>query len=250
MKLTLFFLFSLLCINSFAQNCSNHILFKKGVQLEYNYFMAQLSGASQKNARIQFEVTDITERDGSTFSSIIKRGISEKDEKGQYQRRIVLKCDGKNVHIPFDFYSPDTVYTRDAYPDERKDKKGAYAFAYTPLEDAITYIVPLVLEGIRSLDGTKQFEQKVKRRHWTEDHGLIKSDFESITNIKSMHLKGTETVKTEAGVFECYKFYVDSDMKSNKHVMQVKYWLYINKELGLVKYDGPGGVIELTSVKK
>lgn len=32
--------------------------------------------------------------------------------------------------------------------------------------------------------------------------------------------------------------------------MPLKYWLYFDSEAGLIKYDGPGGIIELSSIKK
>jgi hypothetical protein len=31
--------------------------------------------------------------------------------------------------------------------------------------------------------------------------------------------------------------------------MQLKYWLYFDSEAGLIKLDGPGGIMELTSIK-
>ena len=43
---------------------------------------------------------------------------------------------------------------------------------------------------------------------------------------------------------------MDGDVEINRHPMQLKYWLYFDNEAGLVKYDGPDGVIELASIKK
>lgn len=248
MKFPLFLLFSLLCFNSFAQNCNSHALFQKGVQLEYNYHMAQFQGPEKKIMRLLFEVTDVYERNGSTFSAIVKRGNSLNSEKEHYERTIDLECDGKNLLIPFDFFTADTVYTKDVYPTVR-EKKG-YAFAFTPLKNDATYIVPLKLEGSNKLPvGLTRYVQKGKQRSWS-DRSLRKFDFENIITIKSIRLIGKETVKTDAGAFECYKFYVDTDCEIGKRSLQLKYWLYFNNEVGLVKYDGPGGFIELVSVKK
>jgi hypothetical protein len=245
MKLPLFFLFSLICIDSFSQNCSNHYLFTSGVTLEYNYSMAQANGDIEKNQRIRFEVSDVTDRDGSTYSTVVKKGISINDDEGFYKRAIDIKCDGKNLYFPFDFYTPDNIYAKDIQPKNRSAKKGSMAFTYTPLQDVITYIVPLVMDGITKLpEGKTEFKQKGKSAY------TAGSDFENTITIKSIKLIGKEPVKTEAGTFECYKFYVISDQKINKLAIDVKYWLYFNKELGLVKLDSPGGVIELTSVKK
>jgi hypothetical protein len=256
MKFLLVLICSLSVVFSNAQNCTGHALMRKGIQLEYNVYMPDLnvvsgmSSTDMKISRLLFEVDNVTENAGSTYSTIIKRGFSLQDEKDHFERKIVLQCDGKNLLFPLDFYTCDTIYTRDVYPKERREKHG-YAFAYTPMEDAITYIVPLIMEGINKLpEGKKQVVQKGKRRYWSVSRNLVKSDFENDITIKSIKLIGKETVKTEAGSFECYKLYVDSDQKIEKFSMQVKYWLFFNAEIGLVKMEGPGGNIELVSIKK
>jgi hypothetical protein len=228
---------------------------RKGVQLEYTMnmlkmnAMGDMTGESYTVSRLVFEVGRVQEINGSTFSTIIKKGYSVNDEKFSFEREISLKCDGRHLLIPYDFYSADTLFMRDVYPKARGDRNG-YAFAYTPMENAITYIVPLVLDGINKLpDGEKQLQQKVKGRYWSMN-GLVKGNYENKITIKSIDCKGKESVKTEAGSFTCYKFYVDSDVEINNRPMQLKYWLYLDSETGLIKYDSPGGTIELTSVKK
>jgi hypothetical protein len=244
MKFPLFLLCSLLYIDSFSQNCSNHNLFTSGTILEYSYSMAQANGVEAKNQRIRYEVQDVSDRDGSTYSTVVKKGISINDDDGFYKRAIDIKCDGKNLYFPFDFYTPDFIYAKDMDP-KRRAKKGSIAFSYTPLQDVITYVVPLVMDGISKLpEGTTEFKQKGKSAYITN------TDFENTITIKSIKLIGKETVKVEAGSFECYKIYVISAQKINKLDMDVKYWLYFNKDLGLVKLDSPGGSIALTSVKK
>ena len=207
--------------------------------------MAQANGTEAKNQRIRFEVSEVSERDGSTYSTIVKKGISINDDDGFYKRAIDVKCDGKNLYFPFDFYSADFIYTKDIDPKNRRAKGGSYMFSYEPLKDVITYVVPLVMDGITKLpEGTTEFKQKGKSAYMTGEN------FENTITIKSIKLIGKESVKTEAGTFECYKFYVISAQKINKLEMDVKYWLYFNKELGLVKLDSPGGGMELTSIKK
>jgi hypothetical protein len=229
---------------------------KKGAQLEYNMYMPQsnldmsLSSADVKISRLLFDVDQVRDSAGSAYSTIIKRGFSVADEKDHYERKIVLQCDGKNLRLPYDLYTSDTLYTRDIYPKERRDNHG-YALAFTPLEDAITYIVPLVMEGINKLpEGKKQLEQKVKRRVWTEDRGLVKVEVTNTITIKNIRLDNKETVKTEAGSFVCFKIYVDSDQVIGKRTIPLKYWMFFNPTVGLIKMEGPGGNIELVSFKK
>jgi hypothetical protein len=245
MKISLFLLCSLIFIDSYSQNCSSHYLFTTGVTLEYSLSMAQANGVEAKNQRIRFEVQDVSDRDGSTYSTVVKKGISINDDDGFYKRAIDVKCDGKNLYFPFDFYSADFIYAKDMDPKNRRAKGGSAVFSYEPLKDVITYVVPLVMDGITKLpEGTTEFKQKGKSAY------MPGSDFENAITIKSSKFIGKESVKTEAGTFECYKFYVISAHKINKLEMDVKYWLYFNKELGLVKMDSPGGGMELTSVKK
>jgi hypothetical protein len=255
MKLLLALIFSTFFLYATAQNCTSHLLMRKGVQLEYKLNMPKqnvlgdMTSEYYTVSRLVYEVERVQEVTGSTFSTIIKKGYSGSDEKNSFEREITLKCDGRNLLIPYDFYSADTIFMRDLYPKAKGDKHG-FAFAYTPMEDAISYIVPLVLDGINKLDGEKQLQQKVKERYWTINNGLLKRDYDSKIAIKTINFMGKESVKTEAGTFACYKFYVDSDVEINRHPMQLKYWLYFDSEAGLIKYDGPGGVIELTSIKK
>jgi uncharacterized protein DUF3108 len=245
MKAFLFLLCSLVYINSFSQNCSSHYLFTNGVTLEYSYSTAQRNGTLAKNQRIKYEVQEVADRDGSTYSTVVKKGISINDEDGFYKRAIDIKCDGKNLYFPYDFYGPDNIFAKDMEPKNRRAKGGSIAVTNTPLQDVITYIVPLVMEGITKLpEGTTQFKQKGKSAYMTG------SDFENDVTIKSINLTGKESVKTEAGTFECYKFYVISTQKISTLSMDIKFWLYFNKELGLVKLEGPGAGMELTSIKK
>jgi hypothetical protein len=238
-----------------AQDC-RHILMKKGAQLEYSMYMPKsnldmsLSSANVKISRILFDVDQVRDSAGSTYSTIIKRGFSVADEKNHYERRMVLQCDGTNLHFPYDLYTSDTLYTRDIFPKERRDNHG-YAFAFTPLEDAVTYIVPLVMDGINKLpEGKKQLEQKVKERVWTESRGLVKVEVTNNITIKNIRMDNNETVKTEAGSFVCFKIYVDSDQVIGKRTTPIKYWMFFNPTVGLVKMEGPGGILELVSFKK
>jgi hypothetical protein len=255
MKFLLALMFSAAVLCSNAQNCTSHALMQKGLQLEYHVYMPQMNlwkgtTTDEKVSRLVFEVDHVTDSAGGMYSTIIKRGFSIHNEKDHYERTIVLQCDGKNLLFPFDFYASDTLYTRDVYPAERRGKHG-YAFAYTPLENAVTFIVPLAMDGITNLpEGKKQLEQKVKQRFWTVNRGLIKRDSEIMINIKSIKFISKETVKTDAGSFACFKFYVDSDQALNGHSMPIKYWLFFNNEAGLVKLEGPGGSIELVNIKK
>jgi hypothetical protein len=256
MKLLLALVFSTTFLYATAQNCTSHLLMRKGAQLEYKLNMPKLNAIGDMTSenytvcRLVFEVDRVQEITGSTFSTIIKKGYSASDEKNSFVREITLKCDGKHLLIPYDFYSADTIFTHDVYPKARGDKHG-YAFANTPMEDAISYIVPLVLDGISKLpDGEKQLHQKVKSRYWTSNNAWMKIDYDSKITIKTIDFKGKESVKTEAGTFACYKFYVDGDVDINHHPMQLKYWLYLDSETGLIKFDGPGGTLELSSIKK
>lgn len=255
MKLFLTLFFSTSVLYTTAQNCTSHLLMHKGAQLEYKVkmlkqnAMGDMTGDLYTVSRLVFEVGRVQELNGSTFSNITKKGYSPENESLSFERELSLTCDGQHLLIPYDFYTADTLFLRDVYPKAKGDKHG-YAFAYTPMEEAISYIVPLVLEGINKLpDGDKQLEQKVKGRFWSMN-GLVKGDYLNKIAIRSIDYKGREAVTTEAGTFTCYKFYVDSDVEINQRAMKLKYWMYLDSETGLIKYDSPGGTIELTGIKK
>jgi uncharacterized protein DUF3108 len=248
MKFPLFLLFCTLGLYALGQNCSNHLLFQKGVRLEYDYYMAPLtSSIPAKNSHLVFEVIDTGERDGSTYNTIVKKGYSLKSKKDHFQRTITLKCDGKTLFIPFDFYTSDTIYLKDLFPDKPNE---GYAEAFLPFSDDVTYNVPLNLKGIDSLQvGVKKYVQKGNHRGF-DLTTLIQEDYEIHYTINSIKLAGKETIKTAAGNFECYKFAVDETAEISKSIMPAVYFLYLNNEIGLVKLEASSGYIELVKFKK
>lgn len=248
MKFPLLLLFSTFCFSSFAQNCSDHTLFKKGVQLEYDLHSVQVgggNGVTKKIMRLLFEVTGIEEHSGSTYSTIVKKGYSLNSDEHS-ERTTELECEGKNLLIPFDFYGADTFYLRDIYPS-KKGKKGI-AIANTPLKNDASYIVPFNLEGVDNLElGVKRYVQKGMMSNFGTKQ---MSAFENLITIKTVKLIGKESVKTPAGVFDCYKFSYVGDLELNNRNMEIKQFLYFNNEIGLVKFESPGGFIELAGIKK
>lgn len=245
MKKWLFLLCSLSYGFLMAQDCTSHALMQKGAQLEYRQYWT-IGGGNSAKSRLLFDVEQVKDSAGSTWSTVTKRGFGIFDPKDHYERKIVLQCDGKNLLFPYDFYSCDTLFTGDAYSRKPVDDKFGYAKAYTPLENATTYIVPLKLECIVGLpEGKKRFEQKAKRGY--TPFVICKSMSDGyFVEINSIKLEGKKMVTTPAGTFTCYKFFVEEATPDFTY----EYWLYFNSEVGLVKYEHVNFYIELTSIRK
>src|SRR5262245_57491984 len=149
MKILLLLILTALCMHTHAQNCTNNALMKKGTQLEYEFWGPKPTAFNVKDAKLSkiiFEVQQVTDSNGSSYSTILKKGIGANNKKDTYQRTIVLECDSKNIRFPFDFYTVDTFFTSDYFSG-----KGGYFLANTPLVDANTYIIPLVPDGVSRL---------------------------------------------------------------------------------------------------
>ncbi len=87
---------------------------QKGAQLEYMVYNPAYR--HDQALRMVYEVVNVADSAGSTYSTIIKKGIGIIDEANDhYEKTIRLQCDGKNLLIPFDFYSPDTTWFNDAF---------------------------------------------------------------------------------------------------------------------------------------
>ncbi|WP_133055327.1 hypothetical protein [Niastella koreensis] len=151
------FLLLLVCSLSYgfltAQDCKEHLLMQKGVQLEYSVHFPKLDSNGYKLvSRLLFEVNEVKDSAGGRWSSITKRGYSVAEEK-KYERKIVLQCDGQHLLIPYDFYYYDTIFTKDIHKAGQVQDEFGYVIAFTPLTDAITYIVPLALDCVVGLTG-------------------------------------------------------------------------------------------------
>ena len=232
-----------------AQDCTSHTLMQKGVQLEYMQYWGQRDTSAFKPvARLVFEVEQVKDSAGSTWSTITKTGFSPSDKNRHYQSKILLQCDGKHMLFPYDFLSPDTLYTRDVaveLKDLKKDTFG-YAWAYTPLTNAITYIVPLVMDTITELpEGEKRFTKRWKRGYWHKIPNTGGWDIKLEVKIKGIYLEDKEWITTPAGTFFCYKFRLVQESYS----VPIAY-LYFNPGLGMVKYDQFNAYIELISIRK
>lgn len=220
---------------------------QKGTQLEYkvNWFKRD-SSAGRAVARLVFEVEQVTDSAGSCWSRIIKKGYSHFNEKDHYQRKIVLQCDSRSLYFPYDFYTADTIFTKDIYPKVWDKDQYGYVMAYTPLTDAITYIVPLVMDCIVGLpEGKKQFVQKVKRGYTNVVICKGIPDGHTIT-INSIALERKEWITTTAGTFFCYKFCVEYEGEYGPY----QDWLYLHPEVGLVKLEEGHRSVELVNIRK
>jgi len=273
-QLMRFLLLFVLCagvINSNAQNCGSNALMKKGAQLEYMVYSPGYK--DEKSLKMTFEVTDVADSAGSTFSTIVKKGFGIKDAaKDQYMKTIRLQCDGKNLLIPFDFYSADTTWFNDGTPTIIN--RHLFYTGNAPIEDPNAhYTIPLVLEGAGSLPiATKQVKQFFTKTGelpaqgtdgWKKlkgESGIWVKDFEMLTIIKAIKVEGKEKVTTAAGTFDCYIINVDCDFQFNGANMVNKYAMRYNPEVGLVRMEidmfsgkrkiGRSGSVELTGVKK
>jgi len=252
---------------------------KKGTQLEY---MLYIPGYRDGKALKQiYEVANVTDSAGSTYSTIVKNGIGIRDEKkDHYEKTIRLQCDGKNLLLPFDFYSPDTTWFNDGNTIS-VIKRHVFFTGIAPLQDPnANYIIPLALEGATSLpEGVKEVKQtvtragtdpnyegvtmKVSSSGWKKlkgEPGIYTKDYECLTKVKDIKVRGKVKITTAAGTFECYIIGIDCDVQIDEMSIINKYTMYYNSELGLVKMDidmymgkrkvGSSGKLELISIKK
>ncbi|OQP39756.1 hypothetical protein A4H97_16150 [Niastella yeongjuensis] len=251
MKQILLLLYGLFSGFLMAQDCRDHVLMQKGVQLTYNVYWPKGDNFFRPVSRLVYEVNQVKDSAGSTFSFITKRGFSIVDSNNHFERKVVLKCGGQHLNIPFDFYSNDTFYLQDLIP-EAKGYKNDYFVAYTLLEEAITYIVPLVMDGIDELPGgKKQFRQSEMQGYkpyfvceWHPYH-------EYSYTIKVIKREGRKMVTTPAGAFACVKFCMELDEKWKGDTSPLKCWLYFNEDAGLVKFenDHHPAHVELVSIR-
>jgi hypothetical protein len=219
---------------------------QKGAQLEYKEYWIT-SSRHIPIGRVLFEVDQVTDSAGSTWSTITKRVFSIFDPTDHYERKIVLQCDGKNLLFPYDFYFTDTIYRRDFYP---KAITGEYSYAvvYMPLKDAITYIVPLATDCIVRLpEGKKQIDLLAKPGYLNFSLCRARAYDVEAVKINSIILQDRETVATPAGNFECYKFCMELIQNASE---PVQCWLYYNKEAGFVQLEDYRRRVELISIRK
>lgn len=257
MKLLLFILCNLCCGVVMAQDCKQHALMQKGTQLEYIEHVYRNVTSFNKDSgyfpllRLVFTVDQVTDSAGSSWCTIIKKGIGIKDTNDHYERKIVLQCDGKNLRLPYTFYESDTVYTRDHFPPGLKLQEHGWAWGHTTIDNVITYVVPLVMNGVVALpEGTKQFET-ISIRGISPVFVCI-NEYKREYNIKSIALERKVKVKTPAGTFKCYKFLVNGEymLAHVRGAYPVNYWLYLNEKVGLVKLEHESYYTELINIRK
>lgn len=271
MRSLLMFLLCVCVINSNAQTGGSNALMKKGAQLEYMVYNPGYR--NDKALRMVYEVADVSDNAGSTFSTIIKKGFGIRDEENDhYEKTIRLQCDGKNLLIPFDFYSPDTTWFNDG--NVSIIKRHLFQTGIAPLEDPnANYSIPLVLEGITSLHmDTKQVKQTFTKTGeittpgesgWKKlkgESGIWIKDYELLLNYKNFKVEGREKVTSAAGTFDCYIISVECEFQFNGMPLVSKYTMRYNTEVGLVRMEmdlfnnnkkfGKSGSVELISVKK
>lgn len=271
MRLLLLFVLCVCVIDSSAQDCGSNALMKKGGQLEYMVYTPGYR--NDKALRMVYEVTNVADSAGSTFSTIIKKGIGIKDpENDHYEKTIRLQCDGKNLLIPYDFYSPDTTWFNDR--NMSIIKRHLFQTGNAPLQDPNAYyMIPLALEGITDLPvAAKQVKQGVTTTGelpaqgtdgWHKlkgESGIWTKSEEVLLNYKNIKVAGKDKVTTAAGTFDCYIIGVDCDFQFNGASFVTKYSMRYNPEVGLVRMEidlfsgnrkiSKAGSVELISVKK
>jgi hypothetical protein len=225
---------------------------QKGVQLEYKMYWPKPDSSNNMTgvavARLLFEVEKVTDSAGSTYSTISKKGFGVHNENDLYERKLVLKCDGMNLFIPFDFYLSDTFYANDMWPHLNLGNYG-WSYGCKPLDDAITYIVPLVMDCIVGLpEGQKEVVQIAKVGY--EPFSTFKkvNYIDRTYKIISIKLAGKEWLTTPAGEFYCYKFCLEHTMDNDPEPRES--WLYFNSVTGLVKFEEYRRRIELIGITK
>jgi hypothetical protein len=246
----------LLCSFSFdfimAQDCTQHALMQKGAQLEYKLYSPKPDSSNNMTgraiSRMLYEVEQVKDSAGSIWSTISKKGFGMHYKHHHYERKIVLQCDGRNLLIPFDFFGCDTLYAKDLWPDIEKYDNG-WSYGCQPLDNAITYIVPLVMDCITGLpEGQKKVVQ-ITQKGYTAYTTFKKVDYYTRAyNIKNIKLDGKEWVTTPAGSFYCYKFCMEFTV--DDYTEPEVSWLYFNSVVGLVKEEEYRRCVELINIRK
>jgi hypothetical protein len=246
----------LLCCFSFgfimAQDCTQHALMQKGAQLEYKLYSPKPDSSNNMTgraiSRMLYEVEQVKDSAGSIWSTISKKGFGMHYKHHHYERKIVLQCDGRNLLIPFDFFGCDTLYAKDLWPDIEKYDNG-WSYGCQPLDNAITYIVPLVMDCITGLpEGQKKVVQ-ITQKGYTAYTTFKKVDYYTRAyNIKNIKLDGKEWVTTPAGSFYCYKFCMEFTV--DDYTEPEVSWLYFNSVVGLVKEEEYRRCVELINIRK
>lgn len=244
MKLILTAMALLLMTAASAQQCNNHLLMKEGTEMEY--LITQTYGKTLYATRLQYTVlsVDSDSAAGATKSKILKKGISSNNDNHFCRREITLECDGKNIGLPFDFIFTDTIFMSDLY--KRVKRRHAY-WANLPNNGPATYIIPLDLVNTKQMpEGAREVELKYNRYNIEEmdrvgfshePRGVVQSrkKGEFKHKIKEIRIAGTQKISTGAGSFNCYKIIVQ--FVEPAPVMMT---MYINEQVGLVRYTLPG----------
>jgi hypothetical protein len=257
MKLLLTLVFCVCFIYAEAQNCSSIVLMKKGTQLEYMAYNPRKK--NKEMLRLIFEVTEVIDSSGSTYSTISKRGFGIRDEeRDHYEKTIRLQCDGKNLLLPFDFYNLDTTWINDVWSGVIT-KTHLFATGLSPLKEGNNYIIPLNPEGVSSLPTEpKQVKQIMTRTgapsnapgwhklkgstFWYKDYGLT-------FDLKEIKVTDKQQVTVPAGTFECYIIIINCDLEQDEMSLGGVYTMYYNTEVGVVKIelDGYNGKKKISS---
>jgi hypothetical protein len=265
MKFFLFLVFALSATMANAQQCNQHALMKPGTELEYKVSLP-INPRNPVELHVLLTVSGVKDSTGTMYSEIIKKGGGNKNEKDRYSRQITLECDGKNLKIPFDLYTPDTVFMSEIY--KPKASRGFYAANEPIKDDFFSYLVPLSLEGVTELpeSGVKVVKQKTTVRDFNQgpswevagapsqsQAGIIRNTVEYYWKILKIKVAGKEKITTPAGTFDCYKIMADCEMEFGRTI-KATLIMYFNNEVGLVKSRAqsqfPMAETELVKVKK
>ena len=233
MKTAFVFLFSLLFISLQAQDCSTSLLFKKGSVLTYKNYTA--TGGMFKldyteMTRLVYPVTEVKDSGNNHYSYITKTGINPKNESQRYEKSYVVMCNGSQLFIPADFYITDTIYFSNRYPDS-KDKGFYNTMA---IKGNVNYQFPTDVEKGTFQLSSSQMVSTIKSRNYDfipetpmaggrtiggyKTGRIVEGSLEVEVEIKKFEATGDETIKTDAGAYQCKKIQVDGEVKNMKTI--------------------------------
>jgi hypothetical protein len=241
---------TLVSLSLHAQDCSTAALFQKGKVLTYKTQQMILGIFKNKYielTRLTYTVDDVKDSNNVKYSYITKTGVNPQNDKQQYKKAYVVTCNGKMVNIPVDFYSTDTVFLSNMYPDTRD--KGVYSAVETM--GNVTYAFPLNTTVDKPALPTGEVKIAGKMRLFMPNTNpkmanlperLQEYKINGSLTVKTVEVAGEETVKTEAGSYPCIKIKMSNEVKGLPEGG--------NFGSGIVLYNATMGVVRTESYYK
>jgi hypothetical protein len=268
-----------------AQNCDTSLLFKKGAQLEYRTYLPKTGLFSSKPdvfevTRLTFIVDEVKDSNNMVYSYITKKGVAASGDRDGYEKKYVISCNDGRISVPVDFYSTDTIYLSDIYPNLRKKK----FYSATNNQETVYYIFPVNPDKNKFELSAKKltsdivirdfgWEQRDSRGnvvfsggHWELSAQITETKYSLASVLENPLAEGKTKIRVPPGSFDCDKYQMK--IKStfiyparyrnngpgpdlNGKTIESTGVFYFNPKIGLVKTENSqGGYTELIRIKK